>query len=160
MTMARGGLCLDIACGLGEKTMWAAQNGFEVVALDVSEVAITVLNTAAMKAGVRDRITSRVYDLDRGLPADYAGQCALVICERYRDPSLYPQIAYMAAPGGIVTVTVLSQVGYDGTPGRHHAPPGELVMAFRDLDLEIVGSIEADGLATLVARRPSTPDES
>ena len=43
----RGGRCLDVACGLGEQSLWAAQQGFDVVALDASEVAITALNSAA-----------------------------------------------------------------------------------------------------------------
>ena len=38
IALARGGRCLDVACGLGEQTIWAAQQGFEVVALDASDV--------------------------------------------------------------------------------------------------------------------------
>lgn len=147
------GRCLDVACGLGEQSLWAARNGFEVVAIDGSDVAITALNSAAVRLGLRDHLETRVVDLDAGLPTDLAGRCALVICQRFRDPALYEQLVYMLQPGGVLVVTVLSCVGLDGEPGPFHAPPGELVDAFRRLDVVIERHVELDGEATLVARR-------
>lgn len=153
LELRRGGRCLDVACGMGEQSLWAAQQGFDVVALDASEVAITALNSAAVNLGVRDRIESQVHDLDDGLPADLAGSCALVICQRFRAEALYEHLVYMLQPGGVLVITVLSQVGRDGEPGPFHAGPGELIDAFRGLDVDIVRSLEADGEGTLVARR-------
>ena len=146
------GRCLDVACGLGEQSLWAAQNGFRVIAIDGSEVAITALNSAAVRLGVRDRIETRVVDLDEGLPSDVGSSCALVVCERFRDPNLYEHLVYMLEPGGVLVITVLSQVGLDGEAGPHHAPPGELVDAFREYDVVIERHVELDGEATLVAR--------
>jgi SAM-dependent methyltransferase len=154
--LRRGGVCLDVACGLGEQSLWAAHAGYHVVALDASDVAITALNAAAVGHGVRDRIDSRVVDLDDGLPADVAGSCSLVICQRFRDPRLYEQLVYMAEPDGVIVITVLSRVGARGEPGPFHARAGELVLALRDLDVDVIRSVEADGEATLVARRGSS----
>ena len=151
--LERGGRCLDVACGLGESSIWAAQQGFEVIALDASDVAVTALNTAALLARVRDRIDSRVVDLDLGFPADWANSCSLVICQRFRDPNLYEQLVYMLEPGGVLVITVLSSVGLEGEPGPFHAAPGELVCAFREHDLTVLRSVELDGEATLVGRR-------
>jgi 2-polyprenyl-3-methyl-5-hydroxy-6-metoxy-1,4-benzoquinol methylase len=150
--LARG-RCLDVACGLGEQSLWAALHGFDVIAIDASDIAITALNSAAVQLGVRDHIETRVLDLDAGLPAEAANSCALVICQRFRDPTLYEQLVYMLEPGGVLVITVLSSVGLGGTPGPFHAPPGELVDAFRDLDVTIERHVELDGEATLVARR-------
>ena len=147
------GRCLDVACGLGAQSLWAAQNGFDVVAVDASDVAITALNSAAVQLGVRDRIDSRVIDLDEGLPSDVGNSCSLVICQRFRDADLYEQLVYMLEPGGVLVITVLSQVGLDGEGGEFHAPPGELVDAFREFDVTIERHVELDGEATLVARR-------
>ena len=81
-------------------------------------------------------------------------RCSLVICQRFRDPKLYEQFELMLRPGGVVVVTVLSQVGLIGEPGPFHAPPGELVDAFRRLeDLTIERHVELEGEATIVARR-------
>src|SRR5680860_920894 len=140
IALARGGRCLDVACGLGEQTIWAAQQGFEVVALDASDVAITALNSAAMTAGVRDRIETRVVDLDQGFPTELTSAFALVICQRFRDPSLYEQLVYALEPAGILVTTVLSQVGLADEPGPFHAPPGELVCTFREFDVDVLRS--------------------
>jgi SAM-dependent methyltransferase len=149
----RTGPCLDIACGLGEQSLWAAQQGYRVIAIDASDVAITALNSAAIRLGVRDRIETRVVDLDGGLPADVANGCSLVICQRFRDPRLYEQLVYMLRPGGVLVITVLSSVGLEGEPGAFHAAPGELVCSFREFDVAIERAVELDGEATLVARR-------
>jgi SAM-dependent methyltransferase len=146
------GRCLDVACGLGEQSIWAAQQGYDVVAIDASDVAITALNSAALRYGVRDRIDSRVVDLDQGLPTELADSCALVICQRFRDPKLYEQLVYMLARDGALVITVLSQVGA-AEVGPFHAPPGDLVCAFRNFDVDILRNVELDGEATLVARR-------
>jgi len=148
------GLCLDVACGLGGQALWAAANGFDVVALDVSPAGIAALRAASAAHGLDDRIDARVVDLDDGLPTDVRGRCALVICQRFRDPRLYATIADAARPGGLVVITVLSAVGA-ASAGPYHAPPGELDDAFGALDVEVVRSVEANGEATLVARRLS-----
>lgn len=151
--LERGGHCLDIACGLGEQSLWAARHGYDVVSLDISDVAITALNSAALLGGVRDRIDSRVVDLDDGVPADLANSCALVICQRFRDPAMYEHLRYLLQPGGVLVITVLSQVGLDAEPGDFHAAPGELIDAFRHEELIVLRHVELDGEATLVARR-------
>jgi SAM-dependent methyltransferase len=151
--LERAGRCLDVACGLGEQSIWAALAGFDVVALDASEVAITALNTSALAAGVRDRIDSRVVDLDDGFPTELTDAFSLVICQRFRDEDLYEQLVYALRPEGVLVITVLSQVGLQGDPGPFHAAPGELVCAFRRLDVEVLRNVELDGEATLVARR-------
>jgi SAM-dependent methyltransferase len=143
------GVAIDIACGLGGQSLWLAQRGLDVVALDVSPIAIDALRAAAHNAGLADRIDARVTDLDLGLPAEPA-TADVIVCQRFRQPSLYAQIAARLAVGGIAIVTVLSEVGA-ASPGPFHAPPGELVAAFDGFD--ILDAQEGRGLATVVARR-------
>lgn len=147
------GRFLDVACGLGEQTLWAARRGFRVVALDASAVAVAALRRAAGEIGVSELVDARVHDLDDGLPSDLGGAFALVVCQRFRNPELYPQLVAVAEPGGLIVVTVLSRVGVAGPAGPYHAPAGELALAVRDLDVDIVRHVEQDGEATLVARR-------
>jgi SAM-dependent methyltransferase len=143
------GVAIDIACGLGSQSLWLAQRGLDVVALDVSPIAIEALRSAAHAAGLADRIDARVTDLDNGLPAEPA-TADVIVCQRFRQPSIYAQIAERLVVGGVAVVTILSEVGAE-SPGPFHAPPGELVAAFEEFD--ILDAHEGEGVATIVARR-------
>ena len=143
------GLAIDIACGLGRQSLWLAQRGLHVVALDVSPVAVELLRAAATEAGLGRLVDARVTDLDAGLPAE-PSVADVIVCQRFRQPALYPLIAQRLAVGGIAIVTVLSETGAVA-PGPFHAPPGELVEAFAGLDL--LYASEGDGVATIVASR-------
>jgi SAM-dependent methyltransferase len=133
--------------------MWpAALNGFDVIAIDASPVAVDATQRFARMHGVEDLVDARVHDLGLGLPSDVEGECALVICQKFHDPKLYPELIGALIDDGVLVVTVLSEVGLLGEPGTFHARPGDLVLAFRDLAVEIISHREADGLATIVAR--------
>jgi SAM-dependent methyltransferase len=153
IALADRGLCLDVACGLGEQSLWAARRGFEVVALDVSPVAVDAVRRSAAAHGLADRVDARIVDLDGGIPRDLTGICSLVICRRFRDRRLYPQLVEALMPGGVLVVTVLSQVGAVEPGAAFRAEPGELEDAFSALDVVIERATEAGGEATLVARR-------
>lgn len=137
------GRALDVACGRGRVAAWLAGRGFAVDAVDVSPVGLAA--GAALAPGVR----WIEHDLTAGLPGP--GPYDLVVCQRYRDPGLYPALAAALAPGGLLVVTVLSEVGDAG--GAFRAAPGELVAAFPAL--EHLVHEEGDGQASLVARRVS-----
>jgi SAM-dependent methyltransferase len=151
VALPAGGRCLDVACGLGEQSLWAAGHGFDVLAIDASTVAVEALRAAAAERHLA--IEAHVVDLDGGLPSSVAGACSLVICQRFRDPRLYGALAAALAPVGVLAITVLSQHGAEA-PGPFHAPAGELLDAFGEGGLVIVRHDEAAGQATLVARRP------
>lgn len=151
-----GGRALDLACGLGSTSVWAAQRGFTTLGIDISPVAIERANELAQRIDVGDRVRFEVHDLDLGLPPAAEGPYDLIVCQRYRDPALYPLMRQRLAPGGVLAVTTLSVVGLRGRPGPHHAPEGELVAAFGTL--ELLYAIEGGGEATVVARRsPPSP---
>ncbi|WP_345380136.1 class I SAM-dependent methyltransferase [Pseudonocardia yuanmonensis] len=141
-----GGRALDVACGRGAVAVWLAQRRFAVDAVDVSATGLAAARTLAESERVAVRFLEA--DLDAGLPV--AGPYDLVVCQRYRDPTLYPALAAALAPGGLLVLTVLSEVGDEG--GRFRAPAGELAGAFPQL--ETLDHREGGGEATLLARRP------
>jgi 2-polyprenyl-3-methyl-5-hydroxy-6-metoxy-1,4-benzoquinol methylase len=154
--LPRGGRALDVACGRGAVAVSLAARGFAVDAVDVSEVAVAAGAALAERHGVGERVRWWRHDLDTGLPAGCTGPYDAVVCQRFRDPALYPVLAGRLAPGGLLVVTVLSQV--DEGPGPFRARPGELVAAFRGLT--VLDHHEGDGEASLVARAPIMPRES
>lgn len=141
------GRALDVACGRGGVALWLAGRGLAVDAVDVSSVG---LEAGAHRAGDLAVRWWR-HDLDTGLPAGCAGPYDVVVVQRFRDPALYPALVAALAPGGLLVVTVLSEV--DEGQGPWRAPPGELQAAFADLDVLV--HTEADGEASLIGLSPT-----
>ena len=143
------GRALDVACGRGGVAVWLARRGLAVDAVDVSPAGLAVGARLAAAHGV-DRIRWIAHDLDRGLPAGCAGPYDVVVCQLFRDPARYEDLAAALVPGGLLAVTVLSEVG--AAPGPFRASPGELRAAFSGL--EVLLDREGDGEAMLLARSP------
>ena len=144
------GPALDIACGLGAQALWLAERGLAVNALDVSSVAIDRLTLAAQPHG--HQLRAEVWDTDEGLPPTLT-DLAMIVCQRYRSPALYGQFVSRLRVGGVLILTVLSEVGLEGQPGAFHAPAGELINAFDRVDVDILLHDETNGLASIVVRR-------
>lgn len=147
-----GGRCLELACGQGRAAVWLARRGMAVHGVDLSRVAIAQARELATGAGVADRCRFEVCDLDGGLPATPAVD--LLLCHNFRDTRLYGAMIARLAPGGMLAIATLSEVGAQSmrTEGsRFRAKPGELRHAFAEL--EILGEGETAGQAWLVGLR-------
>lgn len=143
------GQALDVACGRGANAVWLARCGWTVDAIDVSGEGLRAGKALAATSGVVDRVRWWSWDLSDGLPPECAGAYDLVVCQRFRDPALYPVLVDRCAPGALLLVAVLSEVG--DAPGPWRAAAGELPAAFSALDVIVQG--ERDGEASLLARR-------
>lgn len=141
------GQALDLACGQGQFAVWLARRGLQVCGLDVSEVALRQARDLAQSGGVMERCRFDVVDLDNGLPAGPPAH--VIVCHRFRDRRLDAAIIDRLAPGGLLAISALSEVG--AAPGPFRAAPGELTTAFAELDVLAAG--EGDGQAWLLARR-------
>lgn len=141
------GHALDVACGQGLAAVWLACRGMDVRGLDISSVAIRQAEELARHMGVGDRCRFDVVDLDEGLPPRPPAD--VVVCHRFRDRRLDQAIIRRLAPGGLVAISALSEVG--AAPGPFRAARGELAAAF--VELELIAAGEGDGEAWLLARR-------
>jgi SAM-dependent methyltransferase len=140
------GHALDLACGQGLGAVWLARRGLDVWGLDVSPVAIGQARDLSQRSGVGDRCRFDVVDLDHGLPA--GPPVDVIVCHKFRDPRLDRAIVGRLAPGGLLAIIALSEVG--ATPGPFRIAPDELRAAFAELDLIAAG--EGEGEAWLLAR--------
>lgn len=140
------GRALDLACGQGLGTVWLARRGLNVWGLDVSPVAIAQARDLAVRNGVGDRCRFDVVDLDEGLPG--GPPVDVILCHKFRNRRLDRAIIGRLAPGGLLAIAVLSEVG--SAPGPFRAVAGELPAAFAGLDLVAAG--EGDGYAWLLGR--------
>ena len=161
-SLLRGGdgrRALDVACGDGRNAMYLASLGFEVHAVDVSDVAIEAVATIA--ADRRLPVRAERLDLERdGLPA---GCYEVVVQINYLQRDLLAALARAQSDGGILVIETFMRapggVGERPLNPHHLLRPGELVAAFADLDVvsHREGLAERSGrpvaVAGLVARR-------
>ncbi len=141
------GRALDLACGQGFGAVGLARRGLDVRGFDVSPVAIDQAREVARLAGVGNHCRFEVFDLDDGLPP--GPPVDVILCHKFRDRRLDGAIIDRLAPGGLLAITALSEVG--AAPGPFRAAPGELPAAFAQLAHLDAG--EGDGQAWLLARR-------
>ncbi|HTU95619.1 MAG TPA: methyltransferase domain-containing protein, partial [Solirubrobacteraceae bacterium] len=101
LTGPPGRRALDIACGDGRNAGYlAAQFGFEVDAVDVSDVAVEALRAAAAERGIAVNVAWR--DLEAsGLPA---GPYDLIVQIHYLQRDLFGPIAEALGPGGLLVL--------------------------------------------------------
>lgn len=144
------GTALELACGGGATSVWLARRGLNVRGLDISEVAIGRARKLAQDNAVGRNCQFEVYDLDAGLPP--GRQADVICCFHFRDRRLDRAIIDRLAPGGLLAISVLSQV--DAQPGRYRARPGELTDTFADLDRIAAG--ESMGQAWLLASKSAS----
>lgn len=145
------GHALEVACGRGRQAVWLARRGMDVLAVDVSPVAIDLARRLAALSCVADHCRFEVLDLDGGLPDGPA--LDLILCHlphRFRDRRFDRAMVERLAPGGQLAVAVQSEVG--AGPGPFRVLPGDLLDAFGELEVVVHG--EADGKGWILARRP------
>lgn len=108
------GRALDLGCGEGADAIWLAGEGWRVVAVDVSRVALERAGVHARQAGVAERIRWERHDLAETFPA---GSFDLVSAHFLHSPVGMPRehilrgAAAAVAPGGVLLV-----VGHSGWP--------------------------------------------
>ncbi len=153
------GKAIDIACGMGRNAVFLAEQGFAVTAVDVSEVALSLLDDEAQRRG----LTIETLQLDLETAAQLpAGPFDLLLNFFYLHRPLLPQELARVRPGGVIVMRTFSRAGSD-----RYGPidpdislrAGELLEIFADWEIllheeGIEPSAKGGSLAGIVARRP------
>ncbi len=101
------GRALDLGCGEGGDAVWLATRGWEVLAVDVSAVALARVSETVRRAGLADRIDLRRTDIAVDFPE---GSFELVSAQFLHSPIAFPReqvlrrAADAVAPGGLLLV--------------------------------------------------------
>jgi len=152
--LAPPGRALDIASGMGRNALFLAQKGFEVEAVDVSDVAVKALG------GRHPRIHAACQDLDA---VDIESRhYQLIVNVRYLNRRLFPLIIEGLRPDGVLIFeTYIEKPEYEGRPTRRDYLLRENELLHGFLSLQIVyyeekrgtGSMGPFRTASLVARK-------
>ncbi|MCG7625076.1 class I SAM-dependent methyltransferase [Epibacterium sp. Ofav1-8] len=101
------GRAVDLGCGRGDDAVWLARNGWQVVAVDVSQTALDTVRHNAEAAGVAQKVTCVRHDLSRTWPE---GSFDLVLSMFTHTPMEFDRAAMLrsaatlVAPGGLLLI--------------------------------------------------------
>ncbi|WP_405592099.1 class I SAM-dependent methyltransferase [Streptomyces sp. NBC_01190] len=133
------GRALDLGCGEGADAIWLAEHGWQVTAVDITEVALGRAAEHARTQGVADRVTFQRHTLGETFPAgtfDLISACYLHSRgDMPREEILRTAVAAVA-PGG--TLLVVSHAGFphwEAGPDHEHVrfPTPEETLAALEL---------------------------
>ena len=149
------GRALDLGCGEGGDAVWLAERGWHVVAVDVSETALSRATDEARARGVLDRIDFQQHDLSDSFPDgtfDLASAQFLHSTVRLERPSILRKAARAVAPSGLFVIVdhAAPPPFSKKVPHDHPFPSAEEVLAELDLpaaewDRVRVEVVERDG---------------
>lgn len=151
------GKALDLACGTGRNSLWLAENGWEVTAVDGASAAIEILHSRAVEQKLK--INAIVADLEKREFEIAPSSWNLVLLCYYLQRDLFPSVRHGVVPGGIViSIVHITEPGEEESP--HRLSPGQLHKYFEGW--EILHSHEGKAtdvahrraVAEIVARRP------
>jgi len=129
------GRALDVACGNGRNAAYLARLGYEVDAIDASDVAIDALRAAACERGLA--VSARVVDLEREpLPP---GPYDVIVTMNFLQRDLFGRLQAVLAPGGLLFYETLGtshveELGHSFNP-EYLLERGELLRAFGSLEV-------------------------
>jgi len=128
------GAVLELACGRSGSALALAAEGRQVVAVDVSDLALAQLAAEARRRGLESLVDCVPADVPSYDPEDR--QFALVLCTRFWDAQAFDMGCAAVAPGGLLAWEALCSSGDLAEPWRirHGALRSQLPQGFTALD--------------------------
>jgi SAM-dependent methyltransferase len=148
---------LDVGCGEGGDAIWLAERGWQVVGIDVSQVAVDRATARATTEGVSGRVTFEQRDLMSWAPPA-AAYDLVTACFIHLPPGprleVYAGIAAAVAPGGTLLVAAHSPLDIGVVP---RPPDPDLFFTAEELAADL--GPEWDVVTAEARARPGThPD--
>ena len=126
------GKAVDLACGTGRHSIFLAENGWNVTAVDNSSVGIEIARQRAKEKGVE--VDFRLADLEKGEFAIEENAYDLICDFYYLQRDLFPETKTGVKVGGIV-VSTIHIYGEMEEAGEFLLKEGELREFFRDFEI-------------------------
>jgi tellurite methyltransferase len=157
------GLALDLACGAGRHSIYLAERGFRVVAVDWARHGIDALAAEAARRGVEGRIEPVVADIEAGGFVIEPGRYDVVCDFYFLNRPLFPAMRDGVREGGLFVAAIHVESASAEAPHRFLLEPGELRRIVGSWGFEVLLSSEGasqegghhHATAHIVARRPA-----
>ncbi len=151
-SLLSGGRALDLACGKGQNAIWLARQGYRVLGIDISPVALAMAETEAADQGLSDQLQFETVDLDHWqLPAL---SFDLICIFRFLDRRLFPAISGGLRSEGLLFCATRHVGLLQRCPEANKSfllKRGELAEAFASL--QVLHDVEKDEETEFVARK-------
>ncbi len=143
------GDALELACGMGRNALWLAEHGLNVLAWDISDVAVQRLNEVADLKGITASFRAEVRDVMQEPMADDSFD--VIVVSYFLERSLVSVIKKALRPGGLLFYQTFSRFQVDDSGPRNpdfRLADNELVKLFADMRLLVyreeglVGSLD------------------
>lgn len=133
-----GTTALDLGCGEGADAIWLAEQGWKVVAVDVSGTALSRARAAATARGVSEHIDFQQHDLTRSFPDggfDLVSAHFLHSTVEMDRSAILKRAAAAVAPGGALLVVDHAAAPPWAVKMQHHEfPTAQTVVDGLELD--------------------------
>ncbi len=124
-----------MAGGASGDALTFARRGWDVTLVDVSVVALELVEAAARDEG----LSVRTHRADLAVDALPPGPFGVVVVAHYLQRDLFPRLVTLLADGGVLVAVVATETNLERhpRPGRPFVcAPGELVSLVGDLSIE------------------------
>ncbi|MGM0903801.1 MAG: class I SAM-dependent methyltransferase [Bacillota bacterium] len=154
----KGGNALDLACGLGGNSLFLAQLNYEVLALDVSDVAVDFIRERAINQQLS--IKSIVCDLtDITNLSLEKNSFDLVVITYYLDRAIFPFVKKIVSDHGYFFMETFyhsPKVGNNGVSNQYKLEPQELLGEFGNWKVLFYEEDEEEGRQTILCQKQVT----
>jgi len=162
--LPNSGLALDAACGVGANGHFLAQRGLQVIALDISLVALRM----AIRWGQAYACPLQAAVLDLASPWLPPERFDVILNFHFLERGCIPEFQKALKPGGIIYFETFLRLEADLESRDRYLDPGELRDIFQDYQIthyfeNLLPATETwpeRGMAQLVARKPHSTLES
>ena len=153
----QGGYAVDLACGLGENSLYLAQLNYEVTALDISDVAVKHVQEKANLRGLSVQATACDLTKVADLPLK-ENHYDLAMITNYLDRNLFPILPKIVKKNGFIFIetfyaTPENTDKNDHMPEKFKLQPGELLEFFNNWQILHYEENEFSGKQMIFARK-------
>ena len=129
--LPRRGLALDVAAGVGVNSLLLAQHGLQVIATDISTVALSLAKQQAQQQNLPLQLV--LLDLAQATFPPHSFD--LIINFYYLERSLFPIYKQALKPGGWLIMETFVKPEYATERPAHYLHPHELNHAFQSMQI-------------------------